>query len=229
MLLGARYYDPYIGRFITPDPSRDGLNWYEYAADNPVNKVDPTGNESQFSWSAFVDVNVQMLNSFTLDPGCSPLEMGATLLGGFALGAEARAGWAAVEPVLPALGARVGSVAKWTGRMITGESAQARGFKDMRAFKKAYGSAGEGRIWHHIVEQCRASRFGAEAIHKRRNVRSVPGWLNQGVADLYSRKIPAITRSETLTVRQWLSTQSFEAQYQFGLKALNNVEKGIWR
>ncbi len=45
MLLGARYYDPLIGRFITQDPDRDGLNWYEYCGDDPVNAVDPTGSE----------------------------------------------------------------------------------------------------------------------------------------------------------------------------------------
>lgn len=43
MLLGARYYDPLIGRFITQDPSRDGMNWYAYAGNNPVNMIDPTG------------------------------------------------------------------------------------------------------------------------------------------------------------------------------------------
>ncbi len=42
-LLGVRYYDPLIGRFITPDPSRDGLNWYAYAGNNPVTNIDPTG------------------------------------------------------------------------------------------------------------------------------------------------------------------------------------------
>ena len=44
--LGARYYDPTIGRFITLDPGRDGLNWYVYAGGNPVNAIDPTGNET---------------------------------------------------------------------------------------------------------------------------------------------------------------------------------------
>ena len=43
MLLGARYYDPLIGRFITKDPARDGMNWYEYAGNNPVVSCDPTG------------------------------------------------------------------------------------------------------------------------------------------------------------------------------------------
>lgn len=42
-LLGARYYDPNIGRFITQDPIRDGLNWYAYCGNNPVMKVDLTG------------------------------------------------------------------------------------------------------------------------------------------------------------------------------------------
>ncbi|MCX6345762.1 MAG: hypothetical protein NT018_11930, partial [Armatimonadetes bacterium] len=46
MLLGARYYDPLIGRFITQDPDKDGLNWYEYADNNPVMNIDPTGTVS---------------------------------------------------------------------------------------------------------------------------------------------------------------------------------------
>ena len=39
----ARYYDPAIGRFISEDPARDGLNWYGYCDANPVNLVDPEG------------------------------------------------------------------------------------------------------------------------------------------------------------------------------------------
>ncbi len=30
MLLGNRYYDPTIGRFLTPDPSGDGDKCYKY-------------------------------------------------------------------------------------------------------------------------------------------------------------------------------------------------------
>jgi RHS repeat-associated protein len=40
---GARYYDPEVGRFITVDPGKDGMNWYAYANDNPLIFVDPTG------------------------------------------------------------------------------------------------------------------------------------------------------------------------------------------
>jgi len=43
MLLGNRYYDPSIGRFLSPDPSGDGDNWYAYCANNPLSFVDPEG------------------------------------------------------------------------------------------------------------------------------------------------------------------------------------------
>jgi RHS repeat-associated protein len=42
---GARYYDPGIGRFITPDPLGmiDSTNLYAYVSNNPVNLIDPWG------------------------------------------------------------------------------------------------------------------------------------------------------------------------------------------
>ena len=39
----ARYYDPHLGSFITPDPAMDGLNHYAYCGGNPVIYNDPTG------------------------------------------------------------------------------------------------------------------------------------------------------------------------------------------
>ena len=41
--LRARYYNPSVGRFISVDPAKDGLNWYAYCGDNPVVYVDPWG------------------------------------------------------------------------------------------------------------------------------------------------------------------------------------------
>lgn len=47
----ARWYDSELGRFTTPDPTRDGTNWVLYCAANPVGRWDPTGLESKFiSW-----------------------------------------------------------------------------------------------------------------------------------------------------------------------------------
>lgn len=39
----ARYYDPNIGRFNSPDPSGMEKNPYLYAEGDPVNRIDPTG------------------------------------------------------------------------------------------------------------------------------------------------------------------------------------------
>ena len=41
--LRARYYSPGIGRFISEDPIRDGLNWYVYCENNPIILFDPFG------------------------------------------------------------------------------------------------------------------------------------------------------------------------------------------
>jgi RHS repeat-associated protein len=51
MLLGARYYDPTVGRFITQDPigQAGGLNFYDYTSGNPVNAIDPSG----LSWLTY--------------------------------------------------------------------------------------------------------------------------------------------------------------------------------
>ncbi|MFJ8871749.1 RHS repeat-associated core domain-containing protein [Streptomyces sp. NPDC102473] len=41
--MGARYYDPTLGRFTQPDPSGQETNPYLYATGDPVNHTDPTG------------------------------------------------------------------------------------------------------------------------------------------------------------------------------------------
>jgi RHS repeat-associated protein len=45
LYMRARYYNPYLCRFINPDPAGfgGGLNWYCYADGNPVNQLDPLG------------------------------------------------------------------------------------------------------------------------------------------------------------------------------------------
>ena len=41
----ARWYDCELGRFTTQDPARDGVNWYGYAGQNPINNIDLNGLE----------------------------------------------------------------------------------------------------------------------------------------------------------------------------------------
>jgi RHS repeat-associated protein len=49
---GARYYDPYIGRFISRDPVKDYLNPYSYCGNEPINQIDPNGMEMSTAPSA---------------------------------------------------------------------------------------------------------------------------------------------------------------------------------
>lgn len=49
---GARYYEPYLGRFIEADPllpteAPQGLNRYSYVFNNPLKYVDPTGHQPE--------------------------------------------------------------------------------------------------------------------------------------------------------------------------------------
>jgi hypothetical protein len=105
-----------------------------------------------------------------------------------------------------------------------------RAWGSSSGFKSAMGSAGKGREWHHIVEQTpgNAERFGGQALHNTENVIALDKTLHTNVSRLYSSIHSHITGSKTLTVRKWLSTQSYEAQRAFGLLAIEKVRKGIW-
>jgi RHS repeat-associated protein len=46
---GYRYFAPYIGRWMSPDPAgtNESLNLYEYARNNPISRLDADGRKSQ--------------------------------------------------------------------------------------------------------------------------------------------------------------------------------------
>jgi RHS repeat-associated protein len=55
--LHARYYDPEIGRFLSPDTETPGdlivaLNRYAYAFNDPLGNTDPTGHWPKIKWSS---------------------------------------------------------------------------------------------------------------------------------------------------------------------------------
>lgn len=94
-----------------------------------------------------------------------------------------------------------------------------RAFRSFDAFKRAMGSAGEDKAWHHIVEQRKANveRFGPEAIHNTENVIAVDKAKHDAISAYYS------ARSDDtggMVVREWLRTRSYEEQRAFGLMIL---------
>jgi len=100
---GARYYDPLLGRFITPDtivqnPSDpQTLNRYSYCGNNPINRIDPDGHKwfkkfmkrygnfiSPFlraavtgDWKGYANIMIATATSFVVS-GFNPIVAAAT-------------------------------------------------------------------------------------------------------------------------------------------------------
>ena len=119
----------------------------------------------------------------------------------------------------PNAGSAIAASTKTAGVAI---KAVGRGFNTFDEFKAALGAAGKGKAWHHIVEQGgnNVTKFGAQNIHNTENLIVLDhgkGSIHAQVSGYYSSKQP-FTGGQT--VRQWLSTQSFQQQYDFGIKIL---------
>jgi hypothetical protein len=102
-----------------------------------------------------------------------------------------------------------------------------KGFSTFNDFKKAYGPAGSGNAWHHIVEQNadNIAKFGAEKIHNLENLMKLEhgaGSIHAKISGYYSSK-QLFTGGQT--VRKWLSTKSFKEQYDFGIKILKQFSE----
>jgi len=104
-----------------------------------------------------------------------------------------------------------------------------RAWGSYSGFKRAMGPAGTGKEWHHIVEQTpgNVKRFGAQALQNTENIVPMDKGIHTRISSFYSSIRRDITGSP-LTVRKWLSAQSYEAQREFGLLAIKNIRKGSW-
>ncbi len=99
------------------------------------------------------------------------------------------------------------------------------GYSSFRAAKADLGSPGEGNVFDHVVEQSQISRsdFAPEDIHNPFNLDPVPNEINQLKANYYSSIRPF---TGGMTVRDWLTGQSFSDQYEFGMDILGLLQNG---
>ncbi|MFP2897850.1 hypothetical protein [Corallococcus sp. 4LFB] len=168
-------------------------------------------------------------------PGAAQAAVQAEAQMGIRLAAVADVGTVAVSAETVTIALAPGAVAMAARGTGSGASAKARptGYRawgSFSGFKKALGPAGPGQEWHHIVEQTpgNVKRFGPRSLHNTENIIPLDKSLHTKVSSLYSSVRYDITQSLTQTVRRWLSTQSYEAQREFGLLAIENVKKRVW-
>ncbi|CAM4522823.1 hypothetical protein [Corallococcus exiguus] len=103
-----------------------------------------------------------------------------------------------------------------------------KGYSSFKSFKRAMGPAGNGKEWHHVVEQTdgNVARFGPQALHNVENVIPLDKAIHNSVSAFYSSKSFQMTGSNSLTVRQWLSAQPYAAQREFGLMMVDYAKNG---
>lgn len=110
-------------------------------------------------------------------------------------------------------------------RTVISSKRPGQGFKTFGEFKRTMGAAGTGQAWHHIVGQTTSNlqRFGTEAVHNTGNLIRLPhrkGSIHQEISNFYSSVQLDLTGSSDITVREWIGTQSFEEQQDFGIRVI---------
>ena len=97
-----------------------------------------------------------------------------------------------------------------------------KGFSSFKDLKTHLDSPGDGKVWHHIVEQSQitGSGFSSEQVNNINNVIAIPhgkGSIHAKISGYYSSK-QFFTGGKT--VRQWLAGQDFKTQFDFGMNLL---------
>jgi len=96
------------------------------------------------------------------------------------------------------------------------------GFSSFSKFKRVFGKAGEGKEWHHIVEQSQIGKsgFDPKMIHNMDNMIALDRNMHRRVTAIYNS---VLNDTEGMTLRNWLAGQSFEVQYRRGIEVLKSI------
>ena len=100
------------------------------------------------------------------------------------------------------------------------------GYASFTKLREAIGDPERTQNWHHIVEQEQGpgngnfGRFSATQINNKNNIVSIPSGSKSphSAISKYYDSVQDFTGGKT--VREWLSTKSFEEQFDFGVKQL---------
>jgi len=90
-----------LGRFVSQDPSKNGMNWFAYCNNNPVNYIDANGKDAEKTWIAIGCV-IAFIGAFLLLVlSIAPLATFSTVLAVGAVSAELGiAVWTAIGAII---------------------------------------------------------------------------------------------------------------------------------
>ena len=121
----ARYYDPFIGRFISEDPlgfSAGDVNFYAYVGNNPVNANDPTGN---CPWCIGATIGGLAGGVGAYNAGARGVDLAGAVAVGALSGAVGTYSIGAITSTTALLSSTIaggvgGSIGNLTGQLVTG-------------------------------------------------------------------------------------------------------------
>ncbi len=235
--LNSRYYDPAVGRFITADKlattkatsfNVTDKNLYAYCDNNPVTRTDDGGA----FWDTVFDVvslcfSVAEVIATPTNPWAWAGMIGdAVDLIPFVSG---------VGEVTKALGAAkkageflddVHDTKKAIENMAELAEAGQDGYKTFKTAKKHMENASD-IDWHHLVEQSQVGRsgFSKVSVNNPANLVGIDSDLHRKISAFYSSS-PTFLRDggNFKTVRDWVSTLSYQQQYTFGVFVLQKAK-----
>lgn len=148
---GARYYAPWLGRWISCDPAGlvDGSNSYRYVKNSPINTTDPTGMWEMPSWRTVAVVAavvvVGTVVTVATAGAAGPLVVGAVASVGLTGTAATVATGVAVGAVAGAVGGAAAGAAGEATRQTVNSRALGLGNEEFSG-GKIVSAAGEGAV-----------------------------------------------------------------------------------
>ncbi|MDZ7363651.1 MAG: toxin [candidate division KSB1 bacterium] len=222
---GARYYTPWLGRWISCDPAGlvDGSNVYRYVKNNPINATDPTGMWEWPSWRTVAVVAavvvVGTVVTVATAGAAGPLVVGAVASIGLSGTAATVATGVAVGAIAGAVGGAAAGAAGEATRQTVNSRALGLGNEEFSG-GRILSAAGEGAVTGAAVGAAvggvtafAATAAGAAAIG--------------AVGRVAERAVPAAIRSGATIVARGTTAAARVVAQRTGVQALSRASERL--